>query len=197
MKATLPVAALMAAFAVSAFAAAEVEFTPGASAKAYRKVMIATPQVEFDRAFLVDVKSMRSPGRRLSPDQLQEIAREMGEGFASALAESFKKHGFEIAIAPGSDVLKISPALKDLYVNAPENKSVGMVRSYAREAGQGRMVVEGSDATGARVVVASEQGTAGRTVDFQPASDVSNRFWFNAMFRRWADDLALALASAR
>lgn len=187
----------IATFATSAFAAAEIQFTPGAKAQSYRKVLIAPARVEFDRDFLVDMRSVRGQGQRLRPEDLRRIEREMGETFHAALEESFRMRGFEITLAPGSDVLSISPTLRGLYVNAPDASTAVMVQHYVREAGRATMVVEGRDAAGAPVFVASERGTTSRTAGFTRASGVSNRFWFDAMFRRWADELAVALASAR
>ena len=95
----------------------------------------------------------------------------------SALAEAFTRRGFEIALVPGGDVLKISPALKDLYVNAPEGSSTGMVRSYAREAGQARMVVEGNDAAAIAHFVGSSNTlplSAGKRWSYASAAVAAN-----------------------
>ncbi|MEO7812349.1 MAG: hypothetical protein ABIR73_09945 [Usitatibacter sp.] len=176
---------------------APIEFTPGSNMRAYRQVLIAPARVEFDPGFLGEIKSLRGQAHRLSPAEVERLRHEMGESFHKALAEAFESRGFMIATAPGSQVLEITPALKDLYLNAPESARDPMVRSYAREAGRARMSVEGSDASGARVLVASEQATAGHALEFRPASGVSNRFWFDAMFRQWAGELAEAVAGAR
>lgn len=197
MKIRTLLLASIAAFSIPALAAVDLQFTPGAKGQTYRKVLIAPAQVEFHRDFVAEMTSMRRQATRLSRDDVARLAREMGESFNSALAEAFKARGFEIALAPGSDVLRISPALQDLYVNAPEGSGAMRVKSLVREVGQARMVVEGRDATGARVVFAADQGTAGRTIELRRASDVSNRFWFEAMFRGWADEVAVALASAK
>lgn len=195
MIARLALTASIAAFAASALAAVEIQFTPGAGAKAYRKVLITPAQVQFHRAFFEDTGTLRGQPRRLGADEAEQLGREMGESYRSALTQAFRRHGFEIAPAPGNDVLMISPALKDLNVNTPKGPTPWQF--YARQAGEATMVVEGSDAAGKRLLLATRQATAGETVGFRPASDASNRFWFDAMFRDWAEDMALALASAK
>ncbi len=118
----------------------------------------------------------------------------MGERYRSALTQALRRHGFEIAPAPGNDVLRISPASKDLNVNTPKGPKPWQF--YARQEGEATIVVEGSDAEGKRLLLATRQATAGETVGFRTASDASNRFWFDAMSCDWAEDMALALASA-
>lgn len=198
MIARLTFAALLAAVATPAFAAAEIQFNRDAQAKTYSKVFIAPAQVEFHRDFGVDGGSVRAHTKRLSADELQRLAREMGESYRSALADGFRKRGFEIALGPGGDVLRISPTLKDLYVNAPLVPNT--LRFYVRKEGRARMIVEGSDASGSWVVLASKQADADADEAlqrFSPAISTSQRLWFDQMFRDWADELALALASAK
>jgi len=198
MIARLTFAAWLAAIATSAFAAAEIQFDRGAQAKTYSKVFIAPAQVEFHRDFGVDSGSVRAHTKRLSPGERQQLAREMGESYRSALADGFRKRGFEIALEPGGDVLRISPTLKDLYVNAPLVPNT--LRFYFRREGRARMIVEGSDASGSRVVLASKRADADgdeALQRFYPAISTSHRLWFDEIFRDWADELALALASAK
>ena len=197
MRLSLASAALLTALFSPSLAAIEVQFAPGADATRYRKVHIAPAQVEFRREFLADAKSSRNPSLRLRPEEIRELARDMGEGFNSALAEAFKRRGFEIAPAPAGDVLRISPTLKNLYVNAPDAPTAGMTRSYVREAGGAMMVAEASNPAGTRVASASEESTTTRSHTFEPASRVTNRFWFGAMFSAWADDFAEALATRK
>lgn len=195
MKASAPLLlALAAAFPVQA--AIDLQLDRGAKPAAYRKVHIAPAQVEFHRDFVSDHTSPRSEAR-LRPEESRRLAADMGEGLRRALDEALRARGFEIAASPAGDVLRISPALRNLYVNAPEGSTARMVRHYVREAGSARMEVEGSDPSGARLFRASDERTTPRIENFSRASDVSNRFWFDAMFRRWAEDFAAALAAAR
>ena len=197
MKTTAPLLlALSLATALTAQAAVDLQYERGAKPATYRKVHIAPAQVEFHRDFVQDHTSPRSEAR-LRPEETRRLAADMGESLRRALDEALRARGFEIAASPGGDVLRISPALRDLYVNAPDGSTARMVRHYVREAGSARMEVQGSDPSGARLFHASDQRTTTRIENFSRASDVSNRFWFDAMFRRWAEDFAAALAGSR
>jgi hypothetical protein len=197
MKLKMIPAAALATLACGVQAAVDVQVSPAAKAQAYRKVLIVPATVELDRDFVPTHSSVHGHLPRITREDARKVAREMGESFEAALATAFRARGFEIARAPGPDVLSLAPALKGLRVNAPEGSGSAAARVLVREAGQATMEVEGRDAAGARVVYANEMRTTGRVDELSRASDVSNRFWFDAMFRRWADDLAAGIAAAR
>jgi hypothetical protein len=197
MKTHTILAAALATLATASLAAVDIQFSPGAKAQAYRKVLIAPTRVELDRDFLSPNSTIHGHLPRITKEDARKVAREMGESFDAALADAFRARGFEIARAPGPDVLALSPALKDLLVNAPEGAGSATPKVYVREAGQATMEVDGRDAAGARVVFASEKRTTGRITELTRATDVSNRFWFETMFRRWADELAAGVAQTR
>ena len=197
MKSTLCAAAAIAALFFPAPAASEVQFASGADTRAYRKVLIAPARVDFSREFLAEAKISRNPTLRLKADEIRDLARDMGDEFSLALAEAFRKRGFEIAPAPANDVLQISPELRNLYVNAPDAQTAAMARSYVREAGGALMAVEARTADGQRVASASEESTTLRPIGFEPANRVTNRFHFGSMFRAWADDVAPAFAGGK
>ena len=195
-----PYAALAVALAtlwVPASAAFDLQVASGADARNYRKVLIAPARVEFQREFLSETKLSRDPTMRLRPEEVRDLARDMGEGFSAALAEAFRKRGYEIAPGPGGDVLHVAPSLRNLYVNAPDAQTAGITRSYVREAGGAMMVAEASSPAGERLVTASEETTTSRTFAFEPANRVTNRFHFDAMFRAWADEFAEAIAKRK
>jgi hypothetical protein len=196
MKIRAILATVLATLATPSLAAVDIQFSPGAKAKAYRKVLITPTRVELDRDFRSPHSNLHGHLPRITAEDARKVAREMGESFDAALAAAFRARGFEIARAPGPDVLALSPSLKDLLVNAPEGTGSASARVYVREAGQATMEVEGRDAAGSRVVFASERRTTGRVTELSRATDVSNRFWFDAMFRRWADELAAGVAHA-
>lgn len=195
MIARLAMAAALAALTYPALAAVQIDFTPGATAKSYRKILVAPAEVEFDQRFVKDGKLLRGNRGHLREQDARQIASEIGQSMRNALADAFRKRGFEVVAAPASDVLMISPAVRNLYVNTPSDR-VGS-RVFARSAGQARMVVEGSDAGGARVLRASNKGIAGETAGFLEESKATNLQSFDEMFRDWADELASAVAAGK
>ncbi len=196
-----PILALAAAFAAAgataAVAAIDVRFSGDPGTTSYRKVFIAPAKVEFDRQALREARSVGDPAQHLSDGDVRRIGNDMGESFRTALAEAFAAKGFEVQAAPSSDALRIVPALQDLYVHAPEGSTPGIAKSYVREAGTVTLAAEGLGGRGERLLWARDRAVVGRTLDFNRASDVSNRFWFETEFRRWAEDLALAVAARK
>lgn len=195
MIARIAFTALIAAVAATAVAATDTQLKVDAQAKSYRKLHIAPARVEFDQRFVTETNGLGAHKRRLEPHELDQIAREMGEGFRAALAEAFRKRGYEIAAAPAGDVLRVSPALKDVYVNAP--REISTTPHLVRKAGRAHMVVEASDASGAQVLTASRQSAAGRTAAFHSGSKAEQRTSFDVMFRAYAEELAGALAAGK
>ena len=197
MKSFLPTALALAALSFSPAALSEVQFAPGAEARNYRKVLIAPARVEFAREFLAEAKASRNPTLRLKPEEIRDLARDMGDEFSQALTEAFRKRGYEIAPSPANDVLQISPALRNLYVNAPDAQTAVMARSYVREAGGALMAMEAKNAAGQRIASASEESTTMRSIGFEQANRVTNRFHFGSMFRAWADHVAAAFPAGK
>ncbi|HEU4651190.1 MAG TPA: DUF3313 family protein [Croceibacterium sp.] len=195
MIARLAMAAALAALPYPALATVQIDFTPGATPKSYRKILVAPAEVEFDQRFVKDGKLLRGNRGHLREQDAQQIASEIGQSMRNALADAFRKRGFEVVAAPASDVLMISPAVRNLYVNTPSDR-VGS-RVFARSAGEARMVVEGSDFGGARVLRASNKGIAGETAGFLEESKATNLQSFDEMFRDWADELASAVAAGK
>jgi hypothetical protein len=62
-----------------------------------------------------------------------------------------------------------------------------------REAGRATLRAEGRDASGAVRLQSEHRGTAGDTGRLSRASNVTNRFWFDALFRNWANEVAAEL----
>ncbi len=195
MIARMAFAAFMAALAGSAIAATDIQFDPASKSRTYRKLLIEPVQVQFHRDFVDQTSAIRGPSRRYTRAEMDEIAREMGDQYRTALAEAFRSRGFEIAAAPAADVLRIKPALKDLNVNIPKGTKSGEMQLLARDVGSARMIVEGNDASGSRVLLASKDATAGDTAGFHASGEVSKRAFFDGMFRDWADEVAVALTS--
>ena len=93
--------------------------------------------------------------QRFGAQDAEQIAQTARSGFEAIFAAAFKKKGYEIATAPASDVLRLSPAIANLYINAPQPSGPGMSRSYTVEAGGATFVLEARDsATGAALGLA-------------------------------------------
>src|ERR1700704_4873953 len=176
----------------------ELYLRPNADLAAYRKVLIDPVRAEIRGDWQKNLNYTRNVSRWVGPDDAQRIAADVASTLESTIAETYKARGYEIAAAPGPGVLRLSPSIADLYVNAPDRFSPWTVKTFTRDAGQATLVLEARDAVSgtllARVV---HHGIAREISRLNTASDVSNRFWFESLFRRWTADCIAEFEAGR
>lgn len=172
----------------------EVYLLPEADFSVYTKIMIEPVEVAFRRNWQRDHNDMSG---RVSDSQARRIIDEASAGLAKIIRASFEKQGFNVVDAPGSDVLKVRPAISDLDIYAPDVATSARVRTYSREAGEATLVVEARDSLSGQLL--------GRTIDTDTAGDfgpymrnsASNRSDFERLFKEWADQCAKGLVKLR
>jgi hypothetical protein len=179
----------------TAVAAVASAATPAGSGR----VVIAPVQVEFHKDWLADMNGGR--GRHnlhVGREDAQRIADEMAASLQAALDEAFRARGFEVVGTATGGAIVLKASVRDLYVNSPTSRAPAISKSYVRDAGYATLKLEGRETeTGKVRLDAGSHETAGFGRGLSLANDVSNRFWFDSMFRRWAADQALALAIAK
>jgi hypothetical protein len=173
----------------------EVYVRPNADLSSYRKVMIDPGTAELRKNWLKDTNSQRSPARWITRSDAQEITDQAAKSLAPALAEVFKRQGYEIVTAPGPGVLRLSPSVTDLYVNAPYFPTPGIQKANVRDAGEATLRLDVRDAVSgallARIIDSSTAqeirapATAAGQLAANPANDVTNQFWFDALYRQF------------
>jgi len=172
----------------------ELYLRPNADLASYRKIVIDPAQVTFRKDWNKDSPDLHGVTRRLREGDAQRLADDTASAMQSALAEAFKARGYEIAAAPGPGVLRLSPSITDLYVNAAEDLSPGTTKSFTKDAGEATLLLEARDASPGMLL--------GRVVDHRTAREtkgierrdlirttsVSDSFWFETISKRWAAD---------
>lgn len=182
----------------------ELYLRPNADLPSYRKVVIDPVQVAFRNDWNRDFVDSHASIRRLTQDDVRRIADETASTLQSAVAEAFKARGYELAAAPGPGVLRLSPSVTDLYVNAAENLATGgTTKSFTKDAGEATLVLEARDSVsgtllGRVVDRRTARETKGTEIsDVRRTTTVSNNFWFDTMFRRWAATCAKEFETAK
>jgi uncharacterized protein DUF3313 len=166
---------------------------PDLNLSAYRKVMIDPVRVGFHRDWLKYGYTGQAT-RPVGADNARRIAEDIAGDAQASVAEAFRARGYEIVGAPGPDVLRLSPSVADLYVNAPERLSPWREKVFTREAGQATLLLDVRDSvSGTLLGRVAHRGRADQMGRFARASDLSNRFWFDALIRRWAVSCASEL----
>jgi len=170
---------------------------PNASLAGYRKVMIDPVQVEFSKDWLRNMNDPRYVAR-LRDDDVRRISGETTANVVGIVADAFRARGFEIATAPGPDVLRLSPRVTELYVNAPDVFPPGKTRAFSKDAGEATLLLEARDSlNGALLAVMIDHGTASEMMRLTRATSVSNTFWFDGLYKRWATNSVSDLEAVR
>jgi hypothetical protein len=81
------------------------------------------------------------------------------------VAELVERGGFEIAAAPGPDVLQIAPSILDVDMSAPDAGTTPGARSFVHSAGSMTLIVELRDA--------ASGVTVGRIIDYEKARETT------------------------
>ena len=159
---------------------------PDAEMARYQKVMIDPVTVEFSKEWDKSVNDPRYV-TRVRPEDARRIAEETTGNVGGILADALRTRGYEIVTAPGPGVLRLSPHVTELYVNAPDIFPPGKTRSLTRDAGTAKVTLEARDASsGTLLAVVADRGTAQEMLRLSRATSVTNSFWFDVMFRRFA-----------
>lgn len=162
-----------------------VYLQPQADFRGYSKVIIDPPQVAFRKNWQKEQNEDRLGARRVTDKDARKILDAAQEGLTRVFTDEYTKAGFQLVQAPEEDVLRISTAIINIDVNAPDIMSAGRTRVYSEETGEATLVIEARDSvTGALL---------GRAVDRRIMDDsqlrirnsVTNAAEFESVFRRW------------
>ncbi len=171
---------------------------PHADFRAYSKVMFDPAEVAFRKNWQRDFNSSTSTlSGRISDKEMRDAINEAQASLDKIFAENFTREGFQVVTAPGPDVLRLSVYVVDLSVNAPDQSSSPMTRTFSVEAGEATLALEARDSLTSQLL--------GRVVDPRVAGDgptyrrtySSNRADFEALFETWARLSARGLTELR
>jgi hypothetical protein len=179
----------------------EMWLMAGADFGAYRKVLLDPIEVSFRKNWERDVNRSGPPSARprVTAAEAERIRRWMAEDFEAELRKELTAAGYVIAGEPGPDVLRLTPVLMNVQVNAPDatGRSYRM-DVYMFEAGEATLALETRD---------SELGTLlARVVDrrrtdeyrwLQFGTEATNRAEFREVFERWSRTMVEGLLALR
>jgi uncharacterized protein DUF3313 len=162
-----------------------VYLLPGADFAVYKKIMIDPVQVSFHKDWMREANRSRGAAR-ISASDAQEIAQAARSGFQEIFAGAFKAKGYEVVSEPAADVLRLSPSVANLFINAPRPTSGAATRTYMVDAGEATLVLEVRDSTTGAILGLALDREATRGTGVTLATPASNRAEFEDLFRRWA-----------
>jgi len=167
---------------------------PGADFRPYTKLMIDPTQAAFQKDWIRSQNTSRSLSRQVKPEDAEKILAAARTNFDDIIAEAYTKAGYQVVSSPGPDVLRVSAAVVDLYVNAPDVMSAGRSYSFTTEAGEATLVMEVHDSmTGTLLGRVLDRRETRSTGGMRMTTSVSNQQEFRALFKQWAGILAKGL----
>jgi hypothetical protein len=160
---------------------------PGADFRPYSKVMLDRTEVAFHKDWLKNMNNARSGNRRINDSEAAKIMAAASANFSDVWTKALEKAGYQVVDAPGADVLRVSTAIANLYINAPDTMDAGRSVSYTAEAGEATLILEARDSrTNALLGRVVDRRETRSSVTMQPTSRVTNQADFRALFSQWA-----------
>jgi len=177
----------------------EVYLRPATDFQGYRRVIVEPGQVALRKGWLKSINATRGPSRWLVQQDAQDITDAAAVSLSKTVAETFRARGYEVVTAPAPGVLRVTPRVTDLTVNAPDIASANMQALYSVDAGEATLTMEIRDAaSGALLGQIVDRGTAHElSPRINRTFSVTNAFWFDALFTRWTNNCIADLESAR
>jgi hypothetical protein len=166
---------------------------PDAEIVAYRSVMLDPVDVRFARNWEPN-RGGRSQLNRLDAGDMAAIQTQVADMMREILRTELERGGYQLVDAAGPDTLRVTAAIVDLYITAPDTLPAGRSRVYTANAGRMTLVAELRDSmTGEILARAVDQRTARSTASWQVTNRVTNTADARRAMTVWATALRQAL----
>ena len=177
----------------------EVYVRPDANFQSFRKVIVEPGTVAMRSGWLRSINSTRGPSRWLVPQDAQDITDQAAKDLSESIARTFRARGYEVVTTPGPGVLRITPKVTELFINAPGATSANMQALFNVTAGEATLMMDIRDsATGVLLAQIVDRGTAHElSTRINRSFAVTNQFWFDALFSRWTENCIAGLDSTK
>ena len=166
---------------------------PDAEIVGYRSVMIDPVEVSFARNWDPN-RGGRSQLGRLDAGDMAAIQAGVADLFRETFRAELERGGYQLVETAGPDTLRVSAAIVDLYINAPDTMTAGRSRTYTANAGRMTLVAELRDSMTGELLARAVDARSART---SGTWQVTNRVTNTADARRamgiWARALREAL----
>jgi len=166
---------------------------PDADVTAYTSVMLDPVEVSFARDWNPN-QGRRNPAARLNANDVAAIQT----GLADMMRETFRAQlaagGYTLVDEPGPDTLRVTAAIVNLYVTAPDTMTAGRSRTYTANSGQMTLVAELRDSVSGELLARAVDTQRGRTTGaMQFTNNVTNTADARRAMGIWATALRQGL----
>jgi len=147
---------------------------PDAELVAYRNVKIDPVEVSFARNWDPN-RGGRSQLGRLNADDMAAIQSGLADMFREIFRAELERGGYQLVDVAGPDTLRVSAAIIDLYITAPDTMASGRTRMYTVNSGRMTLVAELRDSmTGEILARAVDARSARSSGQWTVANRVTN-----------------------
>lgn len=176
----------------------EIYADPGVDWNVYTKIQLDKATVAFRKYWQRDQNRYPSTFKIKTSD-MEKIKIELSELFNEVFTEELThKNDFQMVTESGENVMRISPQIVDLDINAPDRPTAGIQRAYTNQAGRMTLKLEIYDSvTGDLIATASDRRESPNQGYMQWTNSVSNRADARRILQIWARDLRKRLDEAR
>jgi hypothetical protein len=166
---------------------------PDAEIAAYRSVLLDPVEVRFARNWEPN-RGGRSGLNRLDAGDLAEIQRSLADLVREMVGAELARGGYSLVDTAGPDTLRVTAAIVDLYITAPDTMPAGRSRTYTANSGRMTLVAELRDSMTGEILARAVDARSGRSAG---TWTVTNRVTNTADARRaiqvWATALRRSL----
>lgn len=174
---------------------------PGSDFRSYTQVLIDPSVISFQKDWLRNINESQPIGdlsQRITPSQAQDMLKAMQQAFDQQFAQTLQAAGYTLASAPGPGVLRLSPQVANLYINAPDPQGPTMSRSYAVSAGEATLALGASDSqTNTRLAEVVDQRETQNSGRMQFSNQNTNKEAFIELVTLWANTAAKGLSALK
>lgn len=162
---------------------------PDAEIVGYTSVKIDPVEVSFARNWDPN-RGGRSQLGRLNADDMAAIQTSLADLFRETFRAELERGGYQLVDVAGPDTLRVSAAIVDLYITAPDTMSAGRSRTYTANAGRMTLVAELRDSMTGEILARAVDARSARSTG---TWNITNRVTNTADARRAMGIWATAL----
>ena len=134
---------------------------PDADISGFTSVMLDPVQVSFASNWDPN-QGVRNPARRLNAADVAAIQTGLATMFRETFSADLARGNFQLVEQAGPDTLRVSAAIVNLFVTAPDTMTAGRSRTYTANSGQMTLVLELRDAVTGELLARAVDTQRGR-----------------------------------
>jgi hypothetical protein len=170
---------------------------PDATFGKYQAIRLDPIMVEFDKNWRPN-SGNGSLQSRINSDDIEKIKSNLATAFQEEFTNELTKSGYKVVNQDGDNVLRVSAAIANLYITAPQKATSERTRSYTTETGRMTLVAELRDSVTNTLLARAVDTEQGReSHNFQLTTSASNSADARMAIAGWAEALVKGLDAAK